>query len=258
MSDKTIRSVPSYHKAYKENTIITQFPDPAKLLPSTVTELTKTYAGYRGHQGADSYHKWGATIYATHDGIVSWLADEGNVGGGVWLEISRDGKYSKFDPSSDSETYKHFRRGSVVVKSGQVVKAGEKIGIQGNTGKSFGEHLHYEVRRNGVLVDPVPYFQGTEEQTQSYYKEYEKMLESPKSKKGFMVTAGIWRIQPNDLLNRIRTVFSDAYLEPVTDMKGNKKYEVRVGRFIGTLAEGNKFIADANATFAFGLELWSQ
>ena len=43
------------------------------------------------------------------------------------------------------------------VKVGQKVKAGEVVGIEGNTGYSFGSHCHYEVRKNGESVDPTPY-----------------------------------------------------------------------------------------------------
>lgn len=42
------------------------------------------------------------------------------------------------------------------VKAGQKVKAGDVVGVQGNTGYSFGEHCHFEVRRNGAVVNPAP------------------------------------------------------------------------------------------------------
>jgi len=44
-----------------------------------------------------------------------------------------------------------------LVKAGDVVKAGDPIGIEGNTGYSFGSHLHFEVRKNGQSVSPCPY-----------------------------------------------------------------------------------------------------
>ena len=46
-------------------------------------------------------------------------------------------------------------RNSVAVRVGQQVKMGQKIGRMGNTGFSFGEHLHYEVWRNGVRINPA-------------------------------------------------------------------------------------------------------
>ena len=44
------------------------------------------------------------------------------------------------------------------VKAGQTVTRGQVIGYVGSTGKSTGPHLHYEVERNGVKIDPVHFF----------------------------------------------------------------------------------------------------
>ncbi len=47
---------------------------------------------------------------------------------------------------------------SRAVKQGQVVKQGDVVGYVGTTGRSTGNHLHFEVRVNGTRVDPVDYF----------------------------------------------------------------------------------------------------
>lgn len=43
------------------------------------------------------------------------------------------------------------------VKAGQTVSAGEPLGVQGSTGYAFGEHCHFEVRKDGVAVNPCPF-----------------------------------------------------------------------------------------------------
>ena len=51
--------------------------------------------------------------------------------------------------------YAHNRR--LLVKQGQSVKAGEVIATVGSTGRSTGPHLHYEIRIDGISVDPMNY-----------------------------------------------------------------------------------------------------
>jgi len=62
------------------------------------------------------------------------------------------------DHGSDIWTlYGHIRNGGIFVKVGDTVKKGQKIAEVGSTGRSTGPHLHFEVRRNNVPVNPWDY-----------------------------------------------------------------------------------------------------
>ena len=48
---------------------------------------------------------------------------------------------------------------ALLVKEGQQVKAGDQLGLVGNTGHSYGSHLHLEIHVNGQPIDPMPFLQ---------------------------------------------------------------------------------------------------
>jgi murein DD-endopeptidase MepM/ murein hydrolase activator NlpD len=95
------------------------------------------------HQGLDISADAGSPIYSTADGTVTHSAREGAYGNlitidhGYGLE-TRYGHLSKYD-----------------VRSGEKVKRGQVIGRVGSTGRATGPHLHYEVRVNGRLLNPL-------------------------------------------------------------------------------------------------------
>ncbi len=108
----------------------------------------------RAHKGVDLAAPTGTPIYATADGIV---------GRADWF--SSYGLYISIDHGADLETrYAHMSR--LAVAAGDRVKKGDVIGYVGSTGRSTGPHLHYEVRVDGVAVNPIPYMLETEEQVQ--------------------------------------------------------------------------------------------
>lgn len=97
------------------------------------------------HKGIDIVSFWGAPIYATADGFVIFTGWKS--GYGKTIEISHG--------RGISTLYAHL---SVIkVNSGTYVKKGQIIGLVGSTGTSIGPHLHYEVRKNGIAVNPIPY-----------------------------------------------------------------------------------------------------
>nr|WP_298932015.1 M23 family metallopeptidase [uncultured Erythrobacter sp.] len=97
------------------------------------------------HKGVDLAAPTGTPIYATADGIIE-RAD--------WF--SSYGLYIAIDHGSDLETrYAHMSK--LAVAAGDTVRKGDVIGYVGSTGRSTGPHLHYEVRVDGVAVNPIPY-----------------------------------------------------------------------------------------------------
>jgi murein DD-endopeptidase MepM/ murein hydrolase activator NlpD len=99
------------------------------------------------HTGLDFTADIGTEIYATGDGVVE-AVDSKLSGYGHHVVINHGFGYESL--------YAHMSR--VAVRPGEKVKRGQVIGYVGNTGTSTGPHLHYEVIKNGVKVDPAFYF----------------------------------------------------------------------------------------------------
>lgn len=107
---------------------------------------TDPFTGRRRlHKGLDFAAMTGTPVYAPANGIVSYAGREGGYG----LIVSIDHGYGIVT------RYAHNSR--LHVRSGQKVKRWQKISEVGSTGRSSGPHLHYEVRINGVPVDPENY-----------------------------------------------------------------------------------------------------
>lgn len=104
--------------------------------------------GMRQHKGIDLAAPVGTAIYATADGVVGKAAWFGGYG-----------LYVQLEHGNNLETrYGHMSR--LNVAEGQHVHKGDVLGFVGTTGRSTGPHLHYEVRVDGVAVNPVPYMQS--------------------------------------------------------------------------------------------------
>ena len=99
------------------------------------------------HAGMDFTANIGTEIYATGDGVVA-IADDVMQGYGNHVVVNHGFGYQTL--------YGHMSR--IKVYAGQKVKRGELIGWVGNTGRSTGPHVHYEVIKNGEKVNPINYF----------------------------------------------------------------------------------------------------
>ena len=94
------------------------------------------------HEGYDIAARTGTPVYATADGVVSKAET-----------VPGYGKLVVIEHGYGYRTY-YGHNSKLHVRAGQRVTRGEKIAAVGNTGRSTGSHVHYEVRRNGVPVNP--------------------------------------------------------------------------------------------------------
>lgn len=120
---------------------------------------------YIAHEGIDLGSKTGTPVYATGNAIVD-LDNNGARGYGKQILLNHGFGYRT--------RYAHLSK--ILVTTGQAVKRGEIIGEVGNTGRSTGPHLHYEVIYMGRHVDPINYFRKDMDE-----KEFESIIESAKA-----------------------------------------------------------------------------
>ena len=100
------------------------------------------------HYGTDMAAKHGSAILATADGVINFAGWE--KGYGKLIKIKHDFGYET--------RYAHLSKINVSV--GQRISQGDRIGKMGNTGRSTGTHLHYEIRRNGKPINPMKYIRA--------------------------------------------------------------------------------------------------
>ena len=127
------------------------------IMPMRVKDIKyiSSFFGYRPdpiyniakfHSGVDFSTNLNAEIYATGDGVVD--IDKTQWGYGKMVTIDHGYGYKSM--------YAHLNR--FAVRKGQKVKRGQLIGYAGSTGKSTGVHLHYELRKDDVPIDPIHFF----------------------------------------------------------------------------------------------------
>lgn len=133
-----LQSIPSLHPA-KEYFLSSKFGrrrDP----------ITNAWAF---HSGVDLGVWYGSKVMAPTDGVITYAGYK-----------SGYGKMVEIDHGNGFKTrFGHLRR--VTVKKGKAVNIGEKIAESGNTGRSTGPHLHYEIWFKGKPVDPTPYLEAS-------------------------------------------------------------------------------------------------
>jgi murein DD-endopeptidase MepM/ murein hydrolase activator NlpD len=103
------------------------------------------------HEGVDLGAPFGSPVYATGEGVVEFAGPWDNYG--LTIEVNHGGGVST--------RYAHLSR--IKVKEGQKVTRATVIGMLGNTGRSTGPHLHYEVRLSDAPKDPLKFIAAGED-----------------------------------------------------------------------------------------------
>lgn len=117
-----------------------------------------SYFGYRTdpfngriahHDGIDIAGKKGADVIAVAAGVVTWAGKR--YGYGDLVEINHGNGY----------VTRYGHNEAVKVKVGDTVRKGDDIAAMGSTGRSTGPHVHFEVIKNGRVVDPIQYIRAS-------------------------------------------------------------------------------------------------
>ncbi len=144
-----------YVKAREQKRFVSHKPFIQPLSPGDRFWLTSTF-GYRSdpftgarkmHAGLDMAGNIGLKVYATGDGLVT-TAEYNSSGYGKEIVIDHGYGYTS--------RYGHLSK--ILVKRGEKIKRGQLIGRLGDTGRSTGPHLHYEVRYQDKALNPLFYF----------------------------------------------------------------------------------------------------
>lgn len=121
--------------------------------PINYTKIT-SYFGQRddpfshklsNHSGLDMAASVGSEVYAAWDGTIQACTYDDI--GGYYIVIEHEQQICTY--------YGHLSQ--ILVEVGQSIHAGDCIGLSGNTGKTTGPHLHFEIAQNGIPVDPILY-----------------------------------------------------------------------------------------------------
>ena len=134
--------------------------NPDGFIKPTEGVLTSGFGPRKGgnHGGVDiSKHGDNVPVWAAADGTVSAIETGCPLNGSIRSDCG--GGYGNLvyisHPDGTETRYAHLRK--VFVTNTQEVKQGQQIGLQGNSGRSTGQHLHFEIRINGQAVNPAQY-----------------------------------------------------------------------------------------------------
>ena len=180
-------------------------------LPTAQARITSVFGPRWGrwHEGMDLDCETGDPIYSTFDGIVRVVAWDGN-GYGRFVMVRH---YNGLET-----LYGHLSK--QLVEPGQLVKAGDLLGLGGNTGRSFGSHLHYKNRYEGNAFSPTHVWNFPEQ----------KIISDR-----FVLTPHVW-----DYLRGGRSVVNSEFESSKSRMKRSILHRVRAGETLESIANRYK------------------
>ncbi len=97
------------------------------------------------HKGVDLAGKNGSEVIASAAGVITWAGER--YGYGQLIEINHGNGY----------VTRYGHNSKILVQTGDEVEKGQPIALMGSSGRSTGPHVHYEVIKNGRVVDPIKY-----------------------------------------------------------------------------------------------------
>ena len=124
--------------------------DEAQLMSPFGRRLDPFNGRWAMHPGLDMAGATGSKIYSTNDGVIVFAGRKPAYGNVVDVQ-------HKFGIVT---RYAHLSK--IVVKEGQKISKGQQVGVQGSTGRSTGQHLHYEVRVNDSPINPIKFLNAGE------------------------------------------------------------------------------------------------
>ena len=128
----------------------------SRILKDKTNQVTQKYGN--GHTGIDIVGKEGLPEIIAHSDGVVYAIQDGQDNNIKATGVKSYGNYVQIKhPNNMYTLYAHLEK-KLKVKLGQQVKRGQVLGIEGNSGCSYGTHLHFEVRnKDNYVIDPTPY-----------------------------------------------------------------------------------------------------
>ena len=128
----------------------------SRILKDKTNQITQKYGN--GHTGIDIVGKEGLPEIIAHSDGVVYAIQDGQDNNIKATGVKSYGNYVQIKhPNNMYTLYAHLKK-KLKVKLGQQVKRGQVLGVEGNSGCSYGTHLHFEVRnKDNYVIDPTPY-----------------------------------------------------------------------------------------------------